>query len=174
MTSIWSIECEQPDEIYPSEGGGYINDWHATSRFHHKIRVYGGSNDCSLSWLVQELEMKAKKSRFQTESKAEGWVLDSLPYSLRRTKLSRGRTALLRLGTHLADGVPVVLLHRARGQAAAAAQQVPVQLHRAAHQLRPRQRGHGPATQSTTPRVTDGTETARHRQRARQHDLQKL
>lgn len=46
----------------------------------------------------------------------------------------------------LPDGVSVVLLDVALGQAAAAAQQVPVQLHRAAHQLRLRQRGHGRAT----------------------------
>lgn len=49
----------------------------------------------------------------------------------------------------LPDGVSVVLLDVARGQAAAAAQQVPVQLHRAAHQLRLRQRGHGRAARGS-------------------------
>lgn len=66
--------------------------------------------------------------------------------------LQRSRAAV----PDLSDGVSVVLLDGALRQTAAAAQQVPVQLHRAAHQLRLRQRGHGQArprlcnTQQTT------------------------
>lgn len=57
----------------------------------------------------------------------------------------------------LPDGVSVVLPDGAPRQAAAAAQQVPVQLHRAPHQLRPGQRGHG--------RARRGSAHTAHRQR---------
>lgn len=70
---IWTVRWDLP------RWGRYINDWQGTSKFHHKICVYGVSNDCSLSWLTQELEMKAKKNRFQIQSKQKEMVLHTLP-----------------------------------------------------------------------------------------------
>lgn len=77
ITSIWSMEYEQSDEIY--QDGGSINDWQGTSRFHHKRCAYGVSNDCSHSWLTRELEMKAKKNRFHIQNKQKEMVLHTLP-----------------------------------------------------------------------------------------------
>lgn len=116
--------------------------------------------------------MKAKKNRFQIQGKQKEEPFTHSHYNpsnpvrspAGRSSFRGGRSCAAQAVAgepagvpDLADGVSVVLLDGPRGQAAAAAQQVPVQLQRAAHQLRLRQRGHGRSARG--PATHNGAQT---------------